>query len=161
MNSTKEKCCTPEEKSLRTSRREFTKLLGSALFASASVAAARHFPSTADAKMENVSAVAKDGEIPVGGYKLFRYPTKDDPCILVRLAAERYAAFSQSCTHLTCPVHFQADKKQFYCPCHEGYFSAEDGGVLAGPPRRPLPMYSVEIREGEIWIGPRIRAKNA
>ena len=93
-------------------------------------------------------------EIPVGGYKLFRYPTEDHPCILVRLSEGEFAAYSQSCTHLTCPVNYQHEKKQFYCPCHEGFFSAEDGHVLAGPPRRALPRYPVENRNGEIWIQP-------
>lgn len=93
-------------------------------------------------------------ELPVGGHKLFRYPTEDDPCILVRLSETEYAAYSQSCTHLACPVHYQHAEKQFYCPCHEGFFSAEDGRVLAGPPQRPLPRYPVEIREGQLWVLP-------
>jgi Rieske Fe-S protein len=97
-------------------------------------------------------ALAKD--IPVGGSHLFRYPTPDHPCILVRLSEGEFAAYSQSCTHLQCPVHYQHEKKQFYCPCHEGFFSAKDGSVLAGPPPRPLPRYPVENRNGEIWVTP-------
>ena len=98
--------------------------------------------------------VARVDEIPVGGYRLFRYPSEDYPCILVRLAEEEFAAYSQSCTHLMCPVHYEHERRQFYCPCHEGFFSAEDCRVLAGPPPRPLPRYPVEIRNGEIWIQP-------
>ena len=93
-------------------------------------------------------------EIPVGGYKLFRYPTEDHPCIVVRLSDGEFAAYSQSCTHLQCPVNYQPEKKQFYCPCHEGFFAADDGRVLAGPPRRALPRYPVEVRNGEVWIKP-------
>ena len=98
--------------------------------------------------------VARIDEITTSGYKLFRYPTKNDPCILVRLAERKFAAYSQSCTHLKCPVHYQHQEKQFYCPCHEGFFSAEDGRVLAGPPPRTLPRYPVEIRGQEIWVLP-------
>jgi len=98
--------------------------------------------------------VAAVGEIPVGGSKLFRYPTEDHPCILVRLAEDQFAAFSQSCTHLMCPVHFDAAARQLVCPCHAGFFSAEDGRVLAGPPPRPLPRYPVEVRNGEVWVKP-------
>ena len=98
--------------------------------------------------------VAKVNELAVGGYKLFRYPTEDAPCILVRLAKNEFAAYSQSCTHLMCPVNYRHEERQFYCPCHEGFFSAEDGRVLAGPPPRPLPRYPVEIRRGEIWVNP-------
>jgi len=93
-------------------------------------------------------------EIPVGGYRLFRYPTEDHPCILVRLSESEYAAYSQSCTHLMCPVNYQHEQRRFYCPCHEGFFSAEDGRVLAGPPPRALPRYPVEIHNGEIWVKP-------
>ena len=98
--------------------------------------------------------IARIAEVPVGGSKLFSYPTEFHPCILVRLSETDFAAYSQSCTHLMCPVNYQHEKKQFYCPCHEGYFSAEDGRVLAGPPPRPLPRYPVELRNGEIWITP-------
>jgi cytochrome b6-f complex iron-sulfur subunit len=98
--------------------------------------------------------VARLDEVPVGGSKLFRYPTPDHPCILVRLAEDRWAAFSQSCTHLMCPVHFKAETRQLVCPCHEGFFSAEDGRVLAGPPPQPLPSYPVEVRDGNVWVKP-------
>jgi cytochrome b6-f complex iron-sulfur subunit len=98
--------------------------------------------------------VARVEEMSVGASRLFRYPTEDHPAILVRLSESEFAAYSQACTHLMCPVHYQHTKKQFYCPCHEGFFSAQDGRVLAGPPPRALPRYPVEIREGEIWIIP-------
>ena len=98
--------------------------------------------------------IARTDEIPVGGSKLFRYPTEADPCILIHLATDRYAAYSQRCTHLQCPVYFKSDSNHLVCPCHEGWFSAEDGRVLAGPPLRPLPRYLVEIRDEEIWVLP-------
>ena len=98
--------------------------------------------------------VARVEEVPVGGYKLFAYPTEHHPAILVRLGPDEFAAYSQSCTHLMCPVNYQHERRQFYCPCHEGFFSAIDGRVLAGPPPRPLPRYPVEVRNGEIWVTP-------
>jgi cytochrome b6-f complex iron-sulfur subunit len=98
--------------------------------------------------------VARIEEVPVGGYRLFNYPTEHHPAILVRLGEGEFAAYSQSCTHLMCPVHYRHEKRDFYCPCHEGFFSAEDGRVLAGPPPRPLPRYPVEVRGDEIWMTP-------
>ena len=98
--------------------------------------------------------VAHLDEIPVGGSKLFRYPTEADPCILIHLAPGQFAAYSQSCTHLKCPVHFNPQSNELVCPCHDGSFHAEDGRVLAGPPSRPLPRYPVEIRDQEIWVLP-------
>jgi Rieske Fe-S protein len=95
--------------------------------------------------------IAQIDEVPVGGVKVFRYPTANDPCILIRLAPAQLAAYSQTCTHLSCPVHYEAERRQIRCPCHEGYFAVEDGRVLAGPPRRPLPRIVLSVRGAEIW----------
>ena len=137
----------------RVTRRQFTKFAcGSALaFGAGWMGKDKMFAPPAATEPR---CIARVDEIGVGGYKLFRYPTENEPCILVRLAANEYAAYSQSCTHLKCPVNYQPEQKQFYCPCHEGFFSAEDGRVLAGPPPRPLPRYPVEIRNSEIWVLP-------
>ena len=98
--------------------------------------------------------IARTDELPVGGSKLFRYPTEADPCILLRLSTERFVAYSQSCTHLKCPVYFKSESNHLICPCHEGAFSANDGRALAGPPQRPLPRYPIEVRNQEIWVLP-------
>jgi Rieske Fe-S protein len=49
--------------------------------------------------------VTNASEIPVGGVKLFRYPTVNDPCILVRTPDQQLVAYSQKCTHLSCAVY--------------------------------------------------------
>ncbi|MEO5961110.1 MAG: Rieske 2Fe-2S domain-containing protein [Opitutaceae bacterium] len=135
------------------SRRQFVKI---ACCSAAAVGAGwfardKIFPVPAGTKQQLVGLVAN---LPVGGSKLFAYPTEHHPAILVRLGENEFAAYSQSCTHLMCPINYQHAQRQFHCPCHEGFFSAEDGRVLAGPPPRPLPRYPVEIRDGEIWIVP-------
>lgn len=109
------------------------------------------FPPPVATEPKMVCAV---GEIAIGCSRLFRYPSDAYPCILVRLGENEFAAYSQSCTHLMCPVHYQAATRRLVCCCHEGYFSAEDGRVLAGPPPRPLPRYPVEVRDGQIWVMP-------
>lgn len=83
--------------------------------------------------------VARLGDIPVDGVKLFNYPGPHDPCILVRTSATEAVAYSQKCTHLSCAVYYSQEKHRIECPCHEGYFSVETGAVLQGPPQRPLP----------------------
>ena len=95
-------------------------------------------------------SIARAGEIPVDGVKLFSYPGPDDQCILVRTAEERYVAFSQKCTHLSCAVYYSAADRRIECPCHEGYFSIEDGSVLQGPPTRPLPRVVLERRGADL-----------
>jgi nitrite reductase/ring-hydroxylating ferredoxin subunit len=96
-------------------------------------------------------AVARLGEIPAGGAKVFRYPSDADPCLLLRTAEGAYVAYSQKCTHLSCAVFPAADGRRLECPCHEGYFSVADGRVLQGPPPRPLPRILLEERKGELW----------
>ena len=95
--------------------------------------------------------VATVDDLPVGGSRVFYYPGTDDPCLLVRLDADRYVAFGQKCTHLGCPVHYRAAARRLYCPCHEGFFDVENGRVLAGPPSRPLPRIALERRGAELW----------
>jgi Rieske Fe-S protein len=89
-------------------------------------------------------------DLPVGGVKVFQYPGPEDPCLLVRTAADRYVAYGQKCTHLSCAVYFEAERGRLRCPCHEGYFSVEDGSVLQGPPPRPLPRVRLARRGGDL-----------
>jgi Rieske Fe-S protein len=85
-------------------------------------------------------------DVPVGGVKVFSYPGPDDGCLLIRRGPAEWVAFSQKCTHLSCAVYYAKDANRIECPCHEGFFSARDGRVLAGPPQRPLPRILVERR---------------
>jgi len=94
--------------------------------------------------------VARVGEIPVGGVKLFTYPTKDDHCILVRIAENKHVSYSQKCTHLSCAVYYSQESNRLECPCHKGFFSIADGSVLEGPPSRPLPKILLEKRGDEL-----------
>ncbi len=97
-----------------------------------------------------VRTIARTGEIPVGGVKLFEYPGLRDQCILVRTAEDSYVAYSQKCTHLSCAVFYSSENRRLECPCHQGYFSIEDGSVLQGPPTRPLPKVILERRGPEL-----------
>ncbi len=97
------------------------------------------------------SVVAKAGEIPVGGVKLFQYPTPGEQCILIRTAEDAYVAYSQKCTHLSCAVFYSRAHDRLECPCHQGYFSVNDGSVLQGPPTRPLARVILE-RSGQELI---------
>ena len=94
--------------------------------------------------------VAIAGEIPVGGVKLFQYPTPGEQCILIRTAEDAYVAYSQKCTHLSCAVFYSRAHDRLECPCHQGYFSVVDGSVLQGPPTRPLPRVTLERRGEEL-----------
>lgn len=60
-------------------------------------------------------------------------------------------AFSTTCTHLGCQVHWKPEEKIFFCPCHDGVFDA-DGNPVKGPPPTPLAQYPVEIRGASIFV---------
>jgi Rieske Fe-S protein len=97
------------------------------------------------------SVIARVGEIPVGGVKLFQYPKPGEQCIMIRTAEDSYVAYSQKCTHLSCAVFYSREHDRLECPCHQGYFSVKDGSVLQGPPTRPLPRVVLE-RSGDQLI---------
>jgi Rieske Fe-S protein len=94
--------------------------------------------------------VAKAGDIPVGGFKVFTYPAEDRPCILLRSAENAYVAFSRLCTHNSCPVHYRPVEERLECPCHQGAFSALDGHVIYGPPPKALPRVVLERRGDDL-----------
>ena len=136
-------------------RREFTKfmaLTSIAFFLGTFTATARKLWKRATWKSSAAVRVTHVDDVAIGGYKLFRYPTENDPCILLRLNQERFAAFDQRCTHLSCPVYFSAKDGQLLCPCHNGIFSATNGNVLAGPSKRGLDALTVTVRHGEVWV---------
>jgi len=82
-------------------------------------------------------------EISAGGTAFFQFG--GTPGILLRGDDHTFKAFSLVCTHLACIVTWNAEKKEFYCPCHDGFFDAE-GRVLSGPPPSPLERWKVEVK---------------
>ncbi len=64
---------------------------------------------------------------------------------------QEFTAMSNICTHLGCRVRWIADREQFYCPCHNGVFD-KDGGVVSGPPPRPLDRFETRVENGQIFI---------
>ena len=136
-------------------RREFTKslvLVSCAAFcANGALVAMGAYEKSRNGVKPEPRRIGLAGDVPVGGSKVFEFPGPGEPCLLVRLEADRFVAFGQKCTHLGCPVVYRKETRKLHCPCHEGYFNAEDGKVLAGPPPRPLPRVELERRGDELW----------
>ncbi len=141
------------ERDQYVTRRELTKFLalGSALLAGVSAVIAvvgnwmRRVGSTAPRVRIGLASA-----IPAGGSVLFRYPTEEDPCILIRTPDGALKAYSQVCTHLSCAVVHRPGTETLFCPCHQGYFSVSEGRPTAGPPTRRLPRILLEQRGDEI-----------
>lgn len=94
--------------------------------------------------------IAKVGELKENEWKVFNYPDQYEQGILINLPRKGLVAFSDVCTHLSCAVIYEGNGKM-HCPCHEGYFDAATGAVLAGPPTRPLPLIQLAIQNGTIY----------
>ena len=94
--------------------------------------------------------IALADDIPVGGVKLFHYPTPKEQCLIVRTGEDKYVAYSQKCTHLSCAVYYSREDNQLICPCHNGRFSIRDGAVIQGPPTRALPHVVIERKGHEL-----------
>jgi nitrite reductase/ring-hydroxylating ferredoxin subunit len=95
--------------------------------------------------------IATEREVLPGGVVEFRYPTDDDPCLLIRLGDGRLVAYGQQCSHLSCAVIPEPERGHLRCPCHNGHFEINEGRPIAGPPRRPLPRIRLEVRGGVIY----------
>jgi Rieske Fe-S protein len=91
-------------------------------------------------KKERKILVAREDELKVGEAKMFTIADKD--FYIVR-TEDGYKVFSAVCTHLGCKVKWETHNRRFYCPCHKGVFDM-NGGVVSGPPPRPLDSYKVE-----------------
>lgn len=59
--------------------------------------------------------------------------------------------FSDVCTHLSCRVNWDEESQEFYCPCHAAFFD-KHGGVVSGPPPRPLDQYEFKIDGDQLFI---------
>ena len=142
------------EEEAQVTRREFCNFLGltsAALFVGATGFAAKAVLDSRET--ESLAAAPIDGaEVLAPNSSLnFSYPTERDSAILVRTVDGAYHAYGQKCTHLSCPVYYSRDHHRLECPCHEGAFDVATGGVLYGPPPRPLDAIEIEVREGQIW----------
>ncbi|HZU37379.1 MAG TPA: Rieske 2Fe-2S domain-containing protein [Gemmataceae bacterium] len=140
----------PEDDSL--ARREFTKFL--VLTSGAFMAGQCWIGLTslfAGDKPLPEQRLAAEADVLPGRALEFRYPSEDDPCLLLRLSDDRLVAYGQQCTHLSCAVIPDLEHGQLRCPCHHGFFEVNDGRPIAGPPRRPLPRIKLEVRQGIIY----------
>lgn len=136
--------------SVFSSRRQFIQLgmaaLGTAWLGI--LAQSKLFPNQTSAQ-EAKPVTFPLSDLPVGGTKGLLYGGSP---VLVLRTPESIRAFSLICTHLGCIVEWQPDKKEFYCPCHDGRFD-EFGEVISGPPPVPLEEIPVALENDQITIG--------
>jgi len=89
-------------------------------------------------------------ELPPQGMLLGRIG--DEPVLLVR-RIERFFAVGATCTHYSGPlVEGIAGDATVRCPWHHACFSLETGEAVRAPALSPLPCWSVEQRDGKVFV---------
>jgi arsenite oxidase small subunit len=85
----------------------------------------------------------------------FTYPDSSSPCIALKLGNgpvpggvgpdRDIVAYSRLCTHMGCPVAYDATARTFKCPCHFSSFDAEKAGqMICGQATENLPRVVLE-----------------
>ncbi|HLY11077.1 MAG TPA: Rieske (2Fe-2S) protein [Planctomycetota bacterium] len=100
-----------------------------------------------------------DGGVPLGdllknpGDQIkVRLPGSTD-LVLVWRGPIGLGATSIVCTHRGSEVHYTAAANRLDCPSHGSQFGP-DGSVVAGPAKRPLAAYRVEVDGGRLRLRP-------
>jgi menaquinol-cytochrome c reductase iron-sulfur subunit len=70
---------------------------------------------------------------------------------LRRVDEHTFEAFAVDCTHLGCPVRWEASAELFMCPCHGGVYY-KNGDVAAGPPPHALQQFPVRILNNAVQV---------
>ena len=75
----------------------------------------------------------------------------EKPVYIIKDSNGQLAALSSVCPHLGCSVAWHAEKDEFLCPCHGGFFGA-DGKLLGGPPPRGMDRLESKIEDGVLKV---------
>ncbi len=80
-----------------------------------------------------------------------------DSKVLLYRAGERIFAIGNRCTHQGAPLHRGPVKglgarPTITCPAHGSVFALEDGAVMRGPARAPVPGFEVRVEAGMIEL---------
>ena len=102
--------------------------------------------------------IAFSHDIDPGDSRAVNMPTGDQLLIsntgrINAATGNTFIAFSSSCPHLGCKVHWEARRERFFCPCHGGVFEP-DGKSIAGPPAQAgqnLKPYDIEVEGSSIY----------
>ena len=105
-------------------------------------------PEAAESAVMSVSAGRPD-DVPPNTGTIFKFGS--EPGLLVRTTEGELKAFSARCTHLNCTVQYDPAQKLIVCACHNGQFDL-NGKNVAGPPPKPLPALTVNVRGDEVIV---------
>jgi arsenite oxidase small subunit len=103
------------------------------------------YPRTSIAPLRNLKQ-----DVPI----LFNYPDPSSTCVLLKMGQpvaggigpdQDIVAHSTLCTHMGCPVSYDAVRRVFKCPCHFSMFDpAVSGQMVCGQATANLPQVLLE-----------------
>jgi Rieske Fe-S protein len=139
----------------KITRREFLKwinrvALATGLTALVAPIVAYFYPAELEEMPSEPVLVGPLAELPPGSSKTVRFGRY--PALVIHTSAG-LRAYSAVCTHFACLVKWDGERREIVCPCHDGYFAADDGRVLAGPPPTGLEVLAVTVVDDEIYVG--------
>jgi arsenite oxidase small subunit len=150
----------------RFSRRDFLKTSGAGAAVTASAAwsvpaGAQNAAADAGAATLNYpeKALAKAAELTVNQPLAFTYPDAASPCALLKMGQpvsggagpdSDIVAYSTLCTHMGCPVNYDAAARTFKCPCHFSIFDPEKSGQqVCGQATEALPHIELAYNDSD------------
>lgn len=77
--------------------------------------------------------------------------TESSPKVYLIKTGTTVEALSAICPHLGCILPWDASRKEFVCPCHNGVFGP-DGSYRSGPPRRGMDSLETKVTDGTVMV---------
>ncbi|MBX9696006.1 MAG: non-heme iron oxygenase ferredoxin subunit [Cyanobacteria bacterium] len=95
--------------------------------------------------------IANVSEVPDGQARIFEHG--DESIALCNVSGHFYAVANR-CSHDDGPLgEGELIDSQIECPRHGARFDLETGKALCLPAVTPIPVWRVEVRGEEVWIG--------
>ena len=143
---------------MTVSRRDFFKIGGSVAAGAGLAAGVDAQAATATATLTyKPKSVGKAGGMVSNAPVAFQFPDASSPCAAIKIGApvpggvgpnKDIVAYSTLCTHMGCPVAYDAGKRTFNCACHFSMFDAEKGGqMICGQATENLPRIVLEYND--------------
>ena len=102
--------------------------------------------------MPELERVAEVCDLPPGGR--LSVIIDDTPALLLRVGDEYYAV-EDVCTHDGQPLtDGPVSGHEITCPRHGARFDLKTGAPLCMPATEPVQVFTVEVRDGQIFAGP-------
>lgn len=148
---------------MEASRRRFLKSTGGiAAGVGAAVAIPAAQAQTTESGRVNLAypkkSIGKAGGMQTNTAVSFTYPDAASPCNVIKMGTpvpggvgpgQDIVAYSTLCTHMGCPVSYDAGKKTFNCGCHFSMFDAEKSGqMICGQATENLPRIVLDYDAG-------------